>query len=60
MARVIEQVIAVKVSRIVKDSDQRELVLTEEQLLTLIASIPDLAESIVDEPGLVVEVIPVE
>jgi hypothetical protein len=60
MARVIEQVIAVKISRIVKDSDQQEMVLTDEQLSTLIASIPDLAESIVDEPGLVVEVIPVE
>jgi hypothetical protein len=56
MARVIEQVIAVKLSRIVKDNDSRESVLSDEQTLTMLSSIPELAESVIDDASVVVEV----
>ena len=56
MARVIEQVIAVKLSRIVKDHDSRDSVLSDEQTLTLLSSIPELAESVIDDASVVVEV----
>jgi len=57
MARVIEQVIAVKVSRLVKDGQERDLVLSEEQTVALLQSIPELAESLIDDESVVVEVI---
>jgi len=60
MARVIEQVIAVKVSRLVKDGQERDRVLSEEQTVALLQSIPELAESVIDDPSVVVEVIELE
>lgn len=60
MARVIEQMIAVKVSRIVKDGHDGDLALTKEQTATLLQSIPELAESVIDDPSVVVEVIELE
>jgi len=60
MARLIEQVIAIKLSRIVKDDDSRESVLSEDQASTLLASIPELTESVVNDAGVVVEVIGME
>lgn len=60
MARLIEQVIAIKLSRIVKDDDARTSVLSDEQASSLLSSIPELTESIVDDAGLVVEVIGME
>ncbi len=60
MARVLEQVVAVKLSRIVKDSDDRDAVLSSEQIETLLASIPELAESIINDHGVVVEVLELE
>lgn len=60
MARVVEQVIAIKLSRIVKDQDDREKVLSEEQKDTILASIPELAESVIDDAGVVVEVMELE
>lgn len=56
MARVVEQVIAIKLSRIVKDSDSRGSVLSPESISMLLSSIPELAEGIIDDPGVVVEV----
>jgi hypothetical protein len=57
MARVVEQMIAIKLSKIVKDSDQRDKVLDDKQASTLLSSIPELAESAIDDPSVVVEVI---
>lgn len=56
MARVLEQVIAIKLSRIVKDSDGRASVLSPESISMLLSGIPELAEGIIDDPGVVVEV----
>jgi hypothetical protein len=60
MARLIEQVIAIKLSRIVKDDDDRESVLSDDQASTLVAAIPELTESVVNDAGVVVEVIAME
>jgi len=60
MAKVLEQVLAIKLSRIVKDNDKRQSVLSNEQLETLLESIPQLAESAIDDGGIVVEVIELE
>ena len=56
MARVVEQVIAIKLSRIVKDSNNRGSVLSAESIAMLLASILELASSIIDDAGVVVEV----
>lgn len=55
MAKLLEQVLAIKLSKIVKDYDSQESVLNEDQLETLLASIPELAESILTGEGIVVE-----
>jgi len=60
MAKVLEQVIAVKLSKIVKDSDTSNTVLDAEQISTLLASIPELAESVIDDQSVVVEVMELE
>lgn len=57
MAKVIEQVIAIKLSRIVKDHDKRESVLDEEQNEDFFAALPQLAETALTDPGVVVEII---
>ena len=56
MARVVEQVLEIRLSRIVKDSDGRGSTLPPESISMLLASIPELVESIIDDPGVVVEV----
>lgn len=60
MAKIIEQIIAIKLSKIVKDSHDDESVLTSAQKDTLVESIPELAESIVDDTSVIVEVIDIE
>jgi hypothetical protein len=56
MARVVEQVLEIRLSRIVKDSDGRESTLPPESISMLLSGIPELVESIIDDPGVVVEV----
>jgi len=60
MARVIEQLIAVKLSKIVKDSDTSNSVIDESQVSLLMQSIPELAEQVISDPGVVVEVLELE
>lgn len=60
MAKIIEQIIAIKLSKIVKDSHDVDTVLTPTQKDTLVESIPELAESIVDDTSVIVEVIDIE
>lgn len=57
MAKIIEQLLEVKFSKIVKDSEESSNVLTDEMLEGLLASIPELAESIIDDVNIVVEVV---
>lgn len=60
MARVVEQMIAIKLSKIVKDSDKRIAVLDSEQMETLLSSIPELAETAINDSSVVVEIIELE
>lgn len=57
MAKVIEQVIAIKLSKIVKDDDKQQTVLTSEQAETLISAMPSLAESALNDTSIVVEIL---
>lgn len=57
MAKVIEQVIAIKLSKIVKDDDHQQTVLNTEQAETLITAIPTLAESALNDNSIVVEIL---
>lgn len=60
MAKVVEQIIAVKFSRIVKDSDSDTNVLTQEQVENLTAVIPEIMDQTLDDNAIVVEVIALE
>jgi hypothetical protein len=60
MARVLEQVLAIKISKIVKDSDGVTSVLDDDAKQTLINSIPELAESVINDSAVVVEVMELE
>jgi hypothetical protein len=60
MARVLEQVLAIKLSKIVKDHNTQTSVIDKDQLATLLASIPELAESILDDGAVVIEVMELE
>ena len=55
MAKLIEQSILVNLSRIVKDSDDRTTVVDDTQLESLIESIPELIESMLSDPTIIVE-----
>jgi hypothetical protein len=60
MAKVIEQLVAIKLSKIVKEKDSESKVLNNEQLDMLINSITELSEQVLNIPGLVVEVLELE
>jgi hypothetical protein len=60
MAKVLETVIAVKISKIVKDNDENDGAIAEDQLIALIESIPQLAESVINDPAVVVEIMELE
>jgi len=60
MAKLVEQVLAIKLSKIVKDSEDNSLVISDEALATLLTSIPELAESVIDDAAVVVEVMELE
>jgi hypothetical protein len=55
MAKVIEQTVVIKFSRMVKNNNDADTVLTNEVLATLLESIPELCEQIVDDSAVVVE-----
>jgi hypothetical protein len=60
MAKIIEQIIAVKLSKIVKNEDENSDVLDQDTMTTLLASIPELAESIISDSSIIVESIELE
>lgn len=57
MAKVIEQIIAVKFSKIVKDSDTTSSVLSDSQEQTIEEGLPDIVDSLIDDNQVVIEVI---
>ncbi len=56
MAKVIEQAVVIKFSRMVKNNDSTDSVLNNSVLATLIESIPELCESVVSDSAVVVEI----
>lgn len=55
MAKIIEEKIVIKFTKLVPNSSSDMSVLTKEQLQTLIQSIPELAESILNSSAIIVE-----
>ena len=55
MAKVIEQVLTVKISKIVKDNDSKSQVLTDEQLVSIIETLPTVCDDIIADPAVIVE-----
>jgi hypothetical protein len=60
MAKIIEQIIAVKLSKIVKNDDETSSILDADTMVALLASIPELAESVINDSGIIVEAIELE
>ena len=56
MAKLIETKIVVKFSTIVADKNEQDSVISDEQMEILSKSIPELAESIIDSPAIIVEI----
>ena len=60
MAKVLETVIAVKISKIVKDNNDNSGAITVDQFISLVEGIPQLAESVINDPAVVVEIMELE
>ena len=60
MAKVIEDVVIIKVSRIVKDGDTRKSVLDDETKDMLSNTIPQLLDEVISDSGVIVELAELE
>lgn len=60
MAKVIEEVIIVKLSRMVKDSEKSTSVITNEQKTIVNETIPALIEEVINDTSVVVEIAELE
>lgn len=60
MAKVIEDVVIIKVSRIVKDGDPRTTVLDEDTKSMLSSTIPQLLDEVIGDNGVIVELAELE
>ena len=56
MAKVLEEVIVIKLSRMVKDNDNRESVIDEDQKLLIEQTIPTLLDEVLNDGSVIVEV----
>lgn len=57
MVKIIEEIIAIKIHRMVKDSDASKEVLSEEQKALLMEGLPALAEQVLGDDALLVEIV---
>jgi hypothetical protein len=55
MAKLVEEVVVIKLSRMVKDSSDTDTVLTEEQRAVLEATAPALIEEVLNDSAVIVE-----
>lgn len=55
MARLVEEVVVIKLSRMVKDSSDAQTVLTDEQRAVLEATAPALIDEVLNDAAVVVE-----
>lgn len=56
MAKVLEQIIVIKLSKMVKDSDNATAVISSDQQKLIEDTIPTLVEEVIDDSTIVVEV----
>jgi hypothetical protein len=56
MAKIVEQVVSVKISKIVRDDSSDTTALTEDQYVTLVSSMTELAWTVLNDPSCVVEI----
>jgi hypothetical protein len=56
MAQIANQTISISISKLIKDNEQLDSVLSSEQLLSLFESLPSVVEQIIDDTTLVIEV----
>jgi hypothetical protein len=55
MAKLVEEVVVIKLSRMVKDSSDADTVLTDEQRAVLEATAPALIEEVLNDGAVIVE-----
>lgn len=55
MAKLVEEILVIKLSRMVRDSDADGTVLSAEHRETLANTLPALVEEVIGEPGVLVE-----
>lgn len=56
MAQIACQTISISISKLIKDDEQLESVLSSEQLLALFESLPSVVEQLLEDSKLVIEV----
>lgn len=57
MAKIIEEIIAIKIHRMIKDNDDRTEVLSKDQRRMLADGLPSLAEQIINDGVILVEMV---
>ena len=55
MAKLVEEIVVIKLSRMVKDSSDTQAVLTDEQRTVLEATAPALIEEVLNDAAVIVE-----
>lgn len=56
MAQIACQTISISISKLIKDDEQLESVLSSEQLLALFENLPSVVEQLLEDSKLVIEV----
>jgi hypothetical protein len=56
MAKIIEQVVSVKISKIIKDDSTEKVALNDDQYVTLVSSMLELAHTVLNDPSCVIEI----
>jgi len=56
MAKIVQQTISITVSKLVKNDQEDESALTEDQLIAVVQSLPSVVEQLIDDASAVVEV----
>lgn len=57
MVKVLEEIVAIKIHRMVKDGDTKSSVLSQEQKQMLIEGLPALTEQVLGDDALLVEIV---
>jgi len=57
MAQIASQTITISISKLVKDHEALDIVMTSEQLLSLVETLPNVVEQLLEDNKLVIEVV---